>query len=103
MDLGLRDRVYIVTGGSRGLGFATARQLVDDGARVVISGLDETEVSRVATKLSTSNAILTGWLDELREREIPRDEIEARLAEYLTSHQPTDSAADLEDGLGRPT
>jgi len=55
MDLGLRDRVYIVTGGSRGLGFATARQLVDEGARVVISGLDETEVSRVATKLSTSN------------------------------------------------
>ena len=60
MDLGLRDRVYIVTGGSRGLGFATARQLVDDGARVVISGLDETEVSRVATKLSTSNAIAVG-------------------------------------------
>ena len=60
MDLGLRDRVYIVTGGSRGLGFATARQLVDEGARVVISGLDETEVSRVATKLSTSNAIAVG-------------------------------------------
>ena len=57
----------------------------------------------IALELSTSNAILTGWLDELREREIPRDEIEARLAEYLTSHQPTDSAADLEDGLGRPT
>ena len=60
MDVGLRDRVYIVTGGSRGLGFATARQLVDEGARVVISGLDETEVSRVATKLSTSNAIAVG-------------------------------------------
>ena len=54
----------------------------------------------IALELSTSNAILTGWLDELREREVPRDEIEARLAEYLTSHQPTDSAADLQDGIG---
>ena len=46
----------------------------------------------IALELSTSNAILTGWFDELRQREIPRDEIEARLAEYLTSHQQTVSA-----------
>ena len=47
----------------------------------------------IALELSTSNPILTGWLDELREREIPRDEIEARLAEYLASRQPTGSAS----------
>ncbi len=43
----------------------------------------------IALELSTSTAILTGWLDELREREIPRDEIDFRLAEYLASLQPT--------------
>jgi 3-oxoacyl-[acyl-carrier protein] reductase len=37
MDLGLADRVYVLTGASRGLGFATAEQLVADGARVVLS------------------------------------------------------------------
>lgn len=37
MDLGLADRVYIVTGASRGLGLATAQTLVDEGARVVVS------------------------------------------------------------------
>ncbi|WNM37780.1 SDR family oxidoreductase [Micromonospora halotolerans] len=37
MDLGLVDRVYVLTGASGGLGFATAEQLVGDGARVVIS------------------------------------------------------------------
>ena len=38
MDLGLKDRVYIVTGGARGLGRATADLLVAEGARVVLSG-----------------------------------------------------------------
>ncbi|MGW7424675.1 SDR family NAD(P)-dependent oxidoreductase [Streptomyces sp. NPDC054813] len=38
MDLGLKDRVYIVTGGTRGLGLAAARELTADGAKVVVSG-----------------------------------------------------------------
>lgn len=37
MDLGLADRVFVLTGASRGLGFATAQALVADGARVVVS------------------------------------------------------------------
>jgi 3-oxoacyl-[acyl-carrier protein] reductase len=40
MDLGLADRVYILTGASRGLGFATAEALVADGAKVVVSARD---------------------------------------------------------------
>jgi 3-oxoacyl-[acyl-carrier protein] reductase len=31
MDLGLKDRVYVVTGGTRGLGLAAARELTADG------------------------------------------------------------------------
>lgn len=38
MDLQLEDRVFIVTGGTRGLGRATADVLVEEGARVVVSG-----------------------------------------------------------------
>ena len=37
MDLGLRDKVFVVTGGSQGLGLATAEALVAEGARVVLS------------------------------------------------------------------
>jgi 3-oxoacyl-[acyl-carrier protein] reductase len=41
MDLELKDRVYVVTGGARGLGRATAECLVEEGARVVLSGRSE--------------------------------------------------------------
>ncbi|WP_086561220.1 SDR family oxidoreductase [Streptomyces africanus] len=51
MDLGLKDRVYIVTGATRGLGNATARELVADGAKVVVSGRDEKNVADAAAAL----------------------------------------------------
>ncbi|MFN1188496.1 SDR family oxidoreductase [[Kitasatospora] papulosa] len=51
MDLGLKDRVYIVTGATRGLGNATARALAGDGAKVVISGRDEKDAVEAAAEL----------------------------------------------------
>lgn len=45
MDLGLAERVYLVTGGSSGLGYATAAALIADGARVVVSGRDPERVA----------------------------------------------------------
>lgn len=51
MDLGLKDRVYIVTGGSRGLGRAAADALVAEGARVVVSARDADAVQRAADEL----------------------------------------------------
>jgi len=38
MDLGLRDKVCIVTGSTGGIGLEAARQLLDEGATVVTSG-----------------------------------------------------------------
>ncbi len=51
MDLGLRDRVYLVTGGSRGLGFSAAPALVADGARVLLSAPHQTTAAAAAARL----------------------------------------------------
>ncbi|MFI2261800.1 SDR family oxidoreductase [Streptomyces tubercidicus] len=51
MDLGLTDRTYLVTGATRGLGFATARELVADGAHVVITGRTEESAAAAAASL----------------------------------------------------
>jgi len=51
MDLGLRDRVYVVTGGTAGLGLATARALVADGANVVVSSRRQESVDAAIGEL----------------------------------------------------
>ena len=52
MDLGLDGRVYVLTGATRGLGFATARCLVADGARVVVSSRDPANVKAAVDALN---------------------------------------------------
>ena len=51
MDLGLQDRVYVVTGASRGLGLAAAQVLVDEGARVVLCSRDEDALGAASDQL----------------------------------------------------
>lgn len=54
MDLDLTDRVYVVTGGARGLGRATADVLVAEGARVVLSGRSEESLAAAREALGAS-------------------------------------------------
>lgn len=51
MDLQLADRVFIVTGGARGLGRATADALVAEGARVVLSGRSQESLDEATAAL----------------------------------------------------
>jgi 3-oxoacyl-[acyl-carrier protein] reductase len=51
MDLQLADRVYVVTGGARGLGRATADVLVAEGARVVLTGRSQESLDTAADEL----------------------------------------------------
>jgi 3-oxoacyl-[acyl-carrier protein] reductase len=51
MDFGLRDRVCIVTGASRGIGRALCRQLAGEGARVIMVARSEDELAAAADEL----------------------------------------------------
>jgi len=60
MDLGLADRVYLVTGGARGLGRATADVLVAEGARVVLSGRTEDTLTAAVEELGDRATYVVG-------------------------------------------
>ena len=50
--MNLQNARILLTGGSSGIGKATAKLLVDKGATVLITGRDEEKLKRVATELS---------------------------------------------------
>ncbi|MFI6070862.1 SDR family oxidoreductase [Actinoplanes sp. NPDC051343] len=79
MDLGLADRVYILTGASRGLGFATAEALVADGAKVVISARDSDRLSAAAESLGNS---AVGVVADLADPSVPQQLIDTAMSRF---------------------
>src|SRR5688572_3757243 len=81
MDLGLGGRGYLLTGASRGLGFATARALVDDGARVLISSRSADAVGSSVEELGGEPAAFGTAADLAEPEAVPRlvDEARSRL------------------------
>ncbi|MGW7442306.1 SDR family NAD(P)-dependent oxidoreductase [Kitasatospora sp. NPDC054795] len=53
------DATVLVTGGTSGMGLATARHLLATGARVVITGRDDARLARAAARLDAGDRLLT--------------------------------------------
>jgi len=51
MDLHLKDKLALVTGSTAGIGFASARALAAEGARVIVNGRTEARVAEAAEKI----------------------------------------------------
>jgi 3-oxoacyl-[acyl-carrier protein] reductase len=54
VDLGLADRVCVVTGSTAGIGRETARLLAEEGARVVVNGRDPETVQRAQAEIGAA-------------------------------------------------
>jgi NAD(P)-dependent dehydrogenase (short-subunit alcohol dehydrogenase family) len=83
MDLGLRDRIVVVTGASKGIGFACAQAFAEEGARVAL--------------VSRSRANLDAALAKMRHVEHPPKAFVADLADAVQALAMVD---DVESALG---
>jgi 3-oxoacyl-[acyl-carrier protein] reductase len=59
--LALRDKVALVTGGTRGIGFAVARALAREGAGLVVCGRDAERAEAAAAELESRGATVAGF------------------------------------------
>jgi 3-oxoacyl-[acyl-carrier protein] reductase len=69
LDLGLQGRVAAITGGSRGIGFAIARVLLEEGCRVGICARQPDELADAADRLTADRSLV---LTEVTDVTAPR-------------------------------
>lgn len=69
MELGLKNRTGIITGGASGLGRETAHYLVREGAAVVIADVNEANVEKVVAELRTAGGRAEGITMDVRNYE----------------------------------
>jgi 3-oxoacyl-[acyl-carrier protein] reductase len=74
MDLGIKGRSAIVTGGSRGIGRETARQFLEEGVRVTICGRNKETLEKTRDELAkaTGGEIQAMVADMTKEADIAR-------------------------------
>ena len=67
MDLGIRDRVAVVTGGARSLGRADAEALAAEGCRVAILDLNAEGAEEAAKEITGSAGVARGYACDVRD------------------------------------
>jgi len=65
MDLGLKDKAYIVTGGARGIGEAISKAIAAEGGKVIIAGRNENDNARLVETIVQAGGQATAIAAEL--------------------------------------
>ena len=51
MDLGLKDKIAVITGATKGIGLAVARGLAKEGAHIALCSRSKEEADKTAEKI----------------------------------------------------
>ena len=80
----LKNKVAIITGGSRGIGYATADRFLEEGARVIITASTQESADRAVKKLQEKypNSVIAGISPNLGSLESVREEFKKAVKEY---------------------
>lgn len=82
MDLGLEGKIALVTGASRGLGYAAARALALEGVRLAINSRDMDQLSRAGDELAQLGGDVVSLPGDLTDPQQPGMLVGATMAIY---------------------
>jgi 3-oxoacyl-[acyl-carrier protein] reductase len=80
MDLGLQGKIALLTGASRGLGFATAQVLAQEGVKIAINARDEARLSAAGDALTKIGAQVISLPGDVTDPETPEKLVGATIA-----------------------
>ena len=80
----LNGKVAVVTGGTRGIGYATVKKFLDEGARVVLFGSKESSVTKALESLKEKNKDykVTGLYPDLSDIKSVEEAFDSIIKEY---------------------
>ncbi len=78
MNMRLSNKTALITGGTSGIGLATARLFIAEGARVVVTGRDEAAFERVRAELGGNALVLKGDVRSIEDMRAVAATIKAR-------------------------
>ena len=78
----LKDKVVIITGGTRGIGLETARTFAQNGAKVIIFGSREETVTKAIGTLKSEQLEATGFWPNLDDYQSIQEAISQIVAEH---------------------
>ena len=80
----LKDKVAIITGGSRGIGYATADKFLKEGAKVVLTASTQASADKAVAKLKEKyqEATVAGISPNLSDLESVRDAFKEAIGKY---------------------
>lgn len=79
MDLGLKDKVAVVTGGSKGIGFAAAKAFLQEGAKVAVCARHKEELELAAKELGRYGTVYWEVVD------VTNQEANLQFAEHVAA------------------
>ena len=106
MDLGLKDKVIIVTGGSKGIGNGIVSVLSQEGAIPFIIGRTESDVIQAASTIASEGGEVGYAIAELTDPEQCREAVQMAIERYgriegLVNNAGINDGVGLEDGSYR--
>ena len=103
MELGLKDKLIVVTGGGAGIGAGISRACLDEGARVVVLGRPSQNVKSFLAEMEAAKAdcfLVEAHLEDLERCKTAIAEIESKYGEIygLVNNAGVNDGAGLERG-----